>query len=61
MESNKRNFSAAIAVMQYRDHVLSIASFPYSGKVAAAVNALRFSPAAMAVLHYVAGAGSTSR
>jgi hypothetical protein len=51
MNGHRRNFTAALATMQYRDHVLSIAPFPYSGSVGAAVNVLRFAPTVVALAH----------
>jgi hypothetical protein len=45
MEGDKRSFTAAVATMAYRDRVIAVASFPYSGGVSYAVNFLRVAPA----------------
>ncbi len=55
MDGQRRNFTAALAAMQYRDRVLSVAAFPYSGSVAAAVNLLRYAPTAIAFAHLLWG------
>jgi len=49
MEPQRRSFAAAVAAMEYRDRVLSVASYPYSGGIWVAVNVLRFAPAAAVV------------
>ena len=53
MESSRKNFSAATAILQYRDKVLGIASYPYSSKVSVAVNLLRTAPAILTVANFV--------
>lgn len=54
MERKHRNFSAAVAAMEYRDRILGVASFPYAGGVLVAVNFLRFAPAAVAIMRLTA-------
>jgi hypothetical protein len=50
MNGARKNFAEATATLQYRERVLSVDSFPYSKGISAAVNALRFAPAALAVV-----------
>jgi hypothetical protein len=52
MEGNGRNFSAAVATMEYRDRVLSVTPYPYSGRILAAVKVLSFAPTALTVVRY---------
>jgi hypothetical protein len=54
LNSTRRNFAAAGATLQYRDHVISVNAFPYSRNVATAVNILRVAPTVLAVLRYLA-------
>ena len=53
MEGTRKNFSSAVAAMQYRDRVLSVTPYPYSGRIAAAVNVLRFAPSAIAIVKFL--------
>jgi hypothetical protein len=52
MEGARKNFTSAVAAMQYRDRVLAVTPFPYSGRLAAAVNVLRFAPAGIAIIKF---------
>jgi hypothetical protein len=54
MEGNKSKFTAAVATMAYRDRVLAVATFPYSGGISYAVNFLRVAPAAVVIAKLVA-------
>lgn len=45
----EQQFTTALTMLEYRDRVLAVASFPYSSKVNIAVNVLRFTPALAAV------------
>jgi hypothetical protein len=49
MNGAKKNFVAATAALQYRERVLSVASFPYSASVSIVVNVLRFAPTALSI------------
>jgi hypothetical protein len=52
MEGTRKNFTSAVAEMQYRDRVLAVTPFPYSKRIAAAVNVLRFAPAGIAIANF---------
>jgi hypothetical protein len=54
MEGTRTNFTSAVAAMQYRDRVLSVTPVPYSARIAAAVNVLRFAPPAIAIIKFFA-------
>jgi hypothetical protein len=54
MHGEKKDFAAATAVLQYRERVLSVDSFPYSRGTSVAVNVLRFAPTALAIVRVVA-------
>ncbi len=54
MGNDKSRFTAAVATMAYRDRVLAVASFPYSGGISYAVNFLRVAPAAFVVAKHFA-------
>lgn len=48
-----RDFAAALATLEYRERVLAVSSFPYSTTISAAVNIMRFAPAAIALANFV--------
>jgi hypothetical protein len=52
LNGERKNFAAAGATLQYRDRVVSVSPFPYSGNVAAAVNVMRIAPTVLAVVNY---------
>src|ERR1700733_621635 len=49
MDDDKHNFTAAVATMEYRDRVLSVSPYPYSGAALTMVNVLRFAPTVIAL------------
>lgn len=49
MGRKQRSFAPAIAAMEYRDRVLGVASYPYSGGVLIAVNSIRFVPGVVVI------------
>jgi hypothetical protein len=57
MGGTPQNFAAAAATLQYRDRVLTVASFPYSERISAALNVLRFAPSLIPIAKAVAGSG----
>ena len=50
MDGSRKNFSSAVAALQYRDRVLAVTPLPYSGWIAASVNVLRFAPTGVAIV-----------
>jgi hypothetical protein len=54
MGAARKNFTEAGATLQYRDRVLSVNLFPYSGSIAVAVNVLRVAPTALTVVKLIA-------
>jgi hypothetical protein len=54
MGGARKSFAEAGATLQYRDRVISVSSFPYSGSIAAAVNVIRVAPAALTVARLIA-------
>jgi hypothetical protein len=59
MDTDKSRFTAAVATMAYRDRVMAVAVFPYSGSVSYAVNTLRVAPTMFVVAkHFVPGLAS---
>lgn len=50
LDGKRSSFTAAVATMAYRERVMSVAAFPYTGGISFAVNFLRFAPGAVAIL-----------
>ena len=50
LEGKRSSFIAAVAIMEYRDRVLSVSAYPYSKPALKIVNVLRFAPTVLAIM-----------